>query len=87
MAPFYSQTTQSYLEAGGYYTAADFTEEKGPMTARLYAESGARATDDPSVAIFQGRSVGGGTTVNWRIMLRTPPNCLRSGRPSTASTA
>ena len=60
------------LEEGGYYTAADFTEEEGPMTARLYAEAGARATDDLSVAVFQGRSVGGGTTVNWMIMLRTP---------------
>jgi len=64
------------LEEGGYYTAADFTEEEGPMTARLYAEGGARATDDLSVAVFQGRSVGGGTTVNWMIMLRTPPYVL-----------
>ena len=64
------------LEKGGYYTAADFTEEEGPMTARLYAEGGTRATDDLSVAVFQGRSVGGGTTVNWMIMLRTPPYVL-----------
>jgi choline dehydrogenase-like flavoprotein len=60
------------LEQGGHFTAADFTEEEGPMTARLYAEGGARATDDLSVAVFQGSSVGGGTTVNWMIMLRTP---------------
>ncbi len=64
------------LEEGGYYAAADFTEEEAPMTARLYAEGGARATDDLSVAVFQGRSVGGGTTVNWMIMLRTPPYVL-----------
>jgi hypothetical protein len=64
------------LEKGGYYTAADFTEEEGPMTARLYAEGGTRATDDLSVAVFQGRSDGGGTTVNWMIMLRTPPYVL-----------
>jgi choline dehydrogenase-like flavoprotein len=64
------------LGEGGYYTAADFTEEEGPMTARLYAEGGTRATDDLSVAVFQGRSVGGGTTVNWMIMLRTPPYVL-----------
>ena len=64
------------LEEGGHYTAADFTEKEGPMTARLYAEGGARATDDLSVAVFQGRSVGGGTTVNWMIMLRTPPYVL-----------
>jgi hypothetical protein len=51
------------LEEGGYYTAADFTEEEGPMTARLYAEGGTRATNDLSVAVFQGRSVGSGTIV------------------------
>ena len=64
------------LEEGGYYNTAEFTEEEGPMTARLYAEGGARATDDLSVAVFQGRSVGGGTTVNWMVMLRTPTYVL-----------
>src|SRR5262249_22957008 len=49
-----------------------FTELEAPMTVRLYADAGARATDDVSVPMLQGRAVGGSTTVNWLIMLRTP---------------
>jgi choline dehydrogenase-like flavoprotein len=64
------------LEEGGYYTAADFTEDEGDMVPRLYADAGARATDDLSLSILQGRSVGGGTTINWMIMLRTPDAVL-----------
>lgn len=60
------------LEEGGYYRGEDFTEEEGPMMARLFADAGARATDDLAVSIFQGRTVGGSTTVNWMIMFRTP---------------
>lgn len=64
------------LEEGGYYTAADFTEDEGDMVPRLYADAGARATDDLSLSILQGRAVGGGTTINWMIMLRTPDSVL-----------
>ena len=60
------------LEEGGYWRGEDFTELEAPMTARLYADQGARATDDLALPLVQGRSVGGGTTVNWMIMLRTP---------------
>ena len=60
------------LEEGGYWRPEQFTEREGEMTARLYAEGGTRATDDLAVPLLQGRSVGGGTTVNWLVMLRTP---------------
>ncbi len=60
------------LEEGGFWTAADFTEREVDMTERLYAEQGLRATEDLAVTMLQGRAVGGGTTVNWMIMLRTP---------------
>lgn len=59
------------LEEGGLYAGADFTERESDMTAALYAERGLRTTDDLSVALLQGRTVGGSTTVNWMIMLRT----------------
>ncbi len=59
------------LEEGGYWTASDFTEEEGEMVPRLYADRGARATEDLAISLLQGRCVGGGTTVNWMIMLRT----------------
>ncbi|HET7462002.1 MAG TPA: GMC family oxidoreductase, partial [Longimicrobium sp.] len=59
------------LEEGGWWRGEDFTEQEPSMTAALYAEAGARATDDLAVPMLQGRAVGGGTLVNWMIMLRT----------------
>jgi len=61
------------LEEGGWWRGEDFTEHEPSMTAALYAEAGARATDDLAVPMLQGRAVGGGTLVNWMIMLRTRP--------------
>jgi choline dehydrogenase-like flavoprotein len=61
------------LEEGGWWHPADFDEVERSMTPSLYADRGMRATDDLAVPMFQGRSVGGGTTVNWLIMLHTPP--------------
>ncbi len=60
------------LEEGGYYAAADFTEEEVPLAEQLYADGAMRATDDLAVQLLQGRAVGGSTTINWMIMLRTP---------------
>ncbi|MDZ7631571.1 MAG: GMC family oxidoreductase N-terminal domain-containing protein [Gemmatimonadaceae bacterium] len=65
------------LEAGEFIPSDEFTELEGPMTERLYAECGLRATDDLAVSMLQGATVGGGTTVNWMIMLRTPPHVLQ----------
>ena len=60
------------LEEGGYWHPEQFTEREREMTPRLYAERGTRATDDLAIPIVQGRAVGGGTAVNWLVMLRTP---------------
>jgi choline dehydrogenase-like flavoprotein len=60
------------LESGELVADADFDEHEATLAERLYAEGGARATDDQSVGILQGAVVGGGTTVNWMVMLRTP---------------
>lgn len=64
------------LEEGAPLDAGDFMENDALMRGRLYAEGGLRATDDASVAILQGETLGGGTTVNWMIMLRTPERVL-----------
>jgi choline dehydrogenase-like flavoprotein len=60
------------LEAGELLAGADFDEREGPLFQRLYADTGLRTTDDLSVSLVQGISVGGSTTVNWMVMLRTP---------------
>jgi choline dehydrogenase-like flavoprotein len=64
------------LEEGGYYAASDFTASEAHLTEQLYAEGALRSTDDLSVSMVQGSSVGGSTTVNWMIMLRTPAYVL-----------
>lgn len=64
------------LEAGPYMTRADFTEDEASLNESLYAEGGLRTTDDLSFALLQGESVGGSSTVNWMIMLRTPDHVL-----------
>ena len=64
------------LESGAYVPPSELTEEEAALTARLFAEGGLRATDDLAVAMLQGASVGGGSVVNWMIMLRTPAHVL-----------
>jgi choline dehydrogenase-like flavoprotein len=64
------------LEAGEFVRSDEFTEDEGALNARLYADGGLRATDDLAVSMVQGATVGGGTTINWMLMLRTPPHVL-----------
>lgn len=60
------------VESGELVQPSDFDEREGPLFERLYADGGLRTTDDLGVAMVQGVTVGGSTTVNWMIMLRTP---------------
>ena len=60
------------VESGELVQPAEFDEREGPLFERLYADGGLRTTDDLGVAMVQGVTVGGSTTVNWMIMLRTP---------------
>jgi choline dehydrogenase-like flavoprotein len=64
------------LEEGGHYTRRDFNMQESWAYPALYQEHGNRATDDLSIMILQGRSVGGGTTVNWTSSFRTPERTL-----------
>ena len=64
------------LEEGGYHTKADFTGDEATAFPMLYQEGGTRSTDDLAITILQGRSVGGGTTINWTTCFRTPDRIL-----------
>ncbi len=68
------------LEEGAWYGPSDFTETETPLAERLYADGAMRATDDLAVQLLQGRAVGGSTTINWMIMLRTPAFVLDEWR-------
>jgi choline dehydrogenase-like flavoprotein len=65
------------LEEGGHYTRHDFNMQEAWAYPALYQEHGNRVTDDLSIMILQGRSVGGGTTVNWTSSFRTPERTLK----------
>ncbi len=64
------------LEGGPYIAPDELTEDEGALFPRLFADGGARATTDLSVSLLQGAAVGGGTLVNWMMMLRTPDHVL-----------
>lgn len=66
------------LEEGPLQTAANFKDMNDARAyGELYQEGAGRATSDGAVAILQGRSVGGTTTVNWTSSFRTPPHTLQ----------
>jgi choline dehydrogenase-like flavoprotein len=64
------------LEEGGHYTKEDFNLREDWAFPHLYQDHGTRATADVGFTILQGRSIGGGTTVNWTTSFRTPPRVL-----------
>jgi len=64
------------LEEGGYFARDNFRLNEGDAYFNLYQGRGTRATEDLGITILQGRSVGGGTTVNWTTCFRTPERIL-----------
>ncbi len=64
------------LEAGGYHTRRDFDLQEQTAFPMLYQGRGGRSTADLSISILQGKSVGGGTTINWTTCFRTPNRIL-----------
>jgi choline dehydrogenase-like flavoprotein len=64
------------LEEGGHHTRREFNMQEAWAYPTMYQEHGNRATDDLSIMVLQGRTVGGGTTVNWTASFRTPPATL-----------
>jgi len=68
------------LEEGGYHTRREFDMTEARAFTNLYQELGDRGTDDLAITILQGRSVGGGTTVNWCSSFRTPDRIIQTWR-------
>ncbi len=65
------------LEEGGHHTRREFNMQEAWAYPTLYQDHGNRATEDLAIMILQGRTVGGGTTVNWTSSFRTPDRTLR----------
>ncbi|MDO6685612.1 MULTISPECIES: GMC family oxidoreductase [unclassified Agarivorans] len=64
------------VEEGPLKSSQDFKMQERQAYPDLYQESAARKTKDKAIGIFQGRCVGGSTTVNWTTSLRTPEHTL-----------
>jgi choline dehydrogenase-like flavoprotein len=64
------------IEEGPHLSTKDFSQREPEMIARLFQDRGARTTDDGSVAILQGRGVGGSTVHNTNLCKRTPDPIL-----------
>jgi choline dehydrogenase-like flavoprotein len=75
------------LEEGGYFTRARFRQREDEAYPQLYQEGGSRATRDAAITILQGRSVGGGGTVNWTTCFRTPDDVVDTWRTRHAATS
>jgi choline dehydrogenase-like flavoprotein len=75
------------LEAGGYNRKDRFTMREDEVYPLLYQEGMRRATADLAIGILQGRTVGGGTVVNWTTSFRTPDHVLEHWREHHGLTA
>jgi len=64
------------IEEGKLRYQKDFKMNEFDSASTLYQEATSRKTEDAAIAIYQGRTVGGSTTVNWTSTFRTPDNTL-----------
>jgi choline dehydrogenase-like flavoprotein len=60
------------LEMGGYRNESDFRQLELPGMFELYLGGGLAASEDGSIAVLAGSTLGGGTVVNYMNCIRTP---------------
>jgi choline dehydrogenase-like flavoprotein len=65
------------VEAGGYYSEAEFDGAEVSGFDRLYLNGGGMASGDGSVGLLAGQALGGGTLVNYTFSFRTPDDVRR----------
>jgi len=65
------------LEMGGYRNESDFHQLELPGMFELYLGGGLAASEDGSIAILAGSTLGGGTVVNYMNCIRTPEHIRR----------
>lgn len=64
------------LEEGGDFTGRALTQRDGAMYDQLYMDRGGRTTEDMSIAVLQGRALGGGAVINASDVVPIPPAVL-----------
>ena len=69
------------VEAGKQMRARDFNQRSTDMIPALYVQSGMQATEDGTLPILQGQTVGGSTVINDALCFRPPPEIVDRWRP------
>ena len=74
------------IEKGGYAPQHEFNQQEAPMLTRHFEAGGLLASQNGSITVLAGSTLGGGTTINWAAALRTPDYVLeewatRHGNP------
>lgn len=64
------------VEKGEYYPDHAFPRSEAKSMETMYEKYGSLVTEDKSMSILAGSTLGGGTTVNWSASFRTPPYVL-----------
>ncbi|NRD75345.1 GMC family oxidoreductase [Shewanella sp. VB17] len=64
------------VEGGPLKSSKSFNMEERRAYPNLYHQAAGMKTKDKAIGIFQGRAVGGSTTVNWTTSIRTPSQAL-----------
>ncbi|QYK01947.1 GMC family oxidoreductase [Shewanella psychrotolerans] len=64
------------VEGGPLKSSESFNMEERRAYPNLYQQAASMKTKDKAIGIFQGRAVGGSTTVNWTTSIRTPDHAL-----------
>ncbi|KAL5099760.1 hypothetical protein RYX36_004087, partial [Vicia faba] len=65
------------LEKGGYCARNKLSLLEGPTMDQMYQSCGLVATDDMSVFILSGSTVGGGSAINWSASIKTPQHVCK----------
>ena len=65
------------LEKGSYSARNNLSLLEGPTMEQMYLGNGLVATDDMSVLILAGSTVGGGSAINWSASIKTPQHVCK----------
>ncbi len=64
------------VEKGSYALSHEFTQQEAPMLNKHFEAGGLLASQDGSITVLAGSTLGGGGTINWAGSLRTPDYVL-----------
>ncbi|KAK7250710.1 hypothetical protein RIF29_33317 [Crotalaria pallida] len=65
------------LEKGSYSARNNLSLLEGPTMDQMYLSNGFLSTDDMSVLILAGSTVGGGSAINWSASIKTPQHVCK----------